>query len=140
MVAGTYEGRPLSVDEMLGLSATILVGGLDTVAALLGFVARYLAENPQSRQMLREGDVKMNAAIDEFLRRYPPTTSGRQVVDDVEFHGVQMRKKDYITWSAGMYNFDDTIFPDPMKVDFDRKRSAHMRSEEHTSELQSLMR
>src|SRR3546814_19856192 len=37
-----------------------------------------------------------------------------------------MRKKDYITWSAGMYNFDDTIFPDPMKVDFDRKRSAHM--------------
>src|SRR3546814_12886291 len=82
MVAGTYEGRPLSVDEMLGLSATILVGGLDTVAALLGSVARYLAENPQSRQMLREGDVKMNAAIDEFLRRYPPTTSGRQVVDD----------------------------------------------------------
>src|SRR3546814_8718516 len=35
MVSGTYEGRPLSVDEMLGLSATILVGGLDTVAALL---------------------------------------------------------------------------------------------------------
>src|SRR3546814_11942872 len=72
--------------------------------------------------MLREGDVKMNAAIDEFLRRYPPTTSGRQVVDDVEFHGVQMRKKDYITWSAGMYNFADTIFPDPMKVDRSEER------------------
>src|SRR3546814_8220575 len=101
-VSGTYEGRPLSVDEMLGLSATILVGGLDTVAALLGFVARYLAENPQSRQMLREGDVKMNAAIDEFLRRYPPTTSGRQVVVDVEFHGVQIDRKDYITCSGGL--------------------------------------
>jgi len=126
MVTGTYEGRPLSVDEMLGLSATILVGGLDTVAASLGFVARYLAENPQSRRLLRDGSVNMNAAIDEFLRRYPPTTSGRQVVADVEFHGVQMRKKDYITWSAGMYNFDDAIFPDPMKVDFERKRSAHM--------------
>lgn len=126
MVTGSYDNRALSMDEMLGLSATILVGGLDTVTSVLGFVARYLADNPEARQRLRAGDLKMNAVTDEFLRRFPPTTSGRQVVEDVEFHGVQMRKKDYITWSAGMYNFDDGIFPDPMAVDFERKRAAHM--------------
>jgi len=126
MVTGTHDGRPLSVDEMLGLAATILSGGLDTVAATLGYVARYLADNPQARRALREGSVSLSAAIEELLRRYPPTTHGRQVIADTEFHGVQLRKNDHITWMASMYNFDDAIFPDPMTVDFTRKRSAHM--------------
>src|SRR3546814_20254461 len=89
MVSGPYAGRPLSVDQMLGLSATIIVGGLDTVAAMPGLVARYLPENPQSRQMFREGEVKMNDEIEEVLRRYPPKTSGRQEGKGDEFHGGQ---------------------------------------------------
>jgi camphor 5-monooxygenase len=126
MVTGTYQGRPLSTDEMLGLAATILVGGLDTVAATLGFVARYLADNPGARRLLRKGTYNTNAVTDELLRRYPVTSHGRHVVADTEFRGVKLRKNDYITWTAAMYNFDDAVFPDPMTVNFDRKRSAHL--------------
>lgn len=127
LVQGKHDGRNLSNDEMLGLAATLLAGGLDTVAASLGFFAHYLAQNPESRVRLRgQSDKVLSVAIEELIRRFAVTTHGRLVRRDVDFHGVALRFNDHITWMASMYNLDDSKFPNPMAVDFDRKRAAHM--------------
>ena len=126
LVTGLHNGRPLSPDEQLGLAATLLTGGLDTVAASLGFFARYLADHPESRRELREKPGKIGAAVEELMRRFTPTTHGRLVTHDINFHGVDMCAKDHITWMGGMFNFDHRQFPDPMTVDFDRKRAQHI--------------
>jgi cytochrome P450 len=126
LVTGLHNGRPLGDDEMLGLAATLLSGGLDTVAASLGFFVRYLADNPQARAALIADPTKINAAIEELIRRYPPTTHGRIVTKDVRFRGVDMRSGDHIVWMAGMFNFDERQFEKPMDVDFDRKRAPHI--------------
>jgi cytochrome P450 len=126
LVTATIEGRPLAPDEMLGLAATILAGGLDSVAATLGFFARYLAETPAARQRLIADPTAVVPAIDELIRRYPATTHGRHVAEDFHFHGIDMKKDEHIVWAAGMFNFDEEQFPDSMTVDFDRKRAAHL--------------
>lgn len=127
LVQGKHNGRDLSSDEMLGLAATLLSGGLDTVAASLGFFARYLAQNPEARLRLRGApDKDVLVAVEELIRRFAVTTHGRLVRHDVDFHGVELHANDHITWMASMYNLDDSKFPDPMVVDFDRKRAPHM--------------
>src|SRR5580658_7115113 len=40
------EGRPISDDEAVNYATVILFGGLETVATMMGFFARFLAENP----------------------------------------------------------------------------------------------
>lgn len=126
LVSGTREGRALTMDEMLGLSATILIGGLDTVAGSLGFFARFLADNPDARKRLIEESGLLPTAVEELLRRFPVVTGGRVLTEDHEFHGVLMKSGDHVSWTAGMFNFDDRQFPHPMEADFDRPRAAHM--------------
>ncbi len=126
IATGTIDGRPLNPDEMLGLAATVLTGGLDTVTATLGFFARYLADHPDARQYLRSHPERIGAAVEELIRRFPVTTHGRRVTEDFRFAGVDLKKNDHIVWADGMFNLDDRQFPDPLKVDFNRKRGQHI--------------
>jgi camphor 5-monooxygenase len=118
-------GRDLTSEEMMKLTRSTLLGGLDTVPSMLAYFARYLADAPQARRRLLAEPQAIKPAIEEILRRFPVSHIGRMVSADTTFRGVQMKKGEHIVWSVGMYNFDGRRFPDPMKVDFDRKRTAH---------------
>lgn len=126
LVTGTINGQPLSADQRMGLSATILTGGLDSVAATLSLFTRYLAESPAARRRIIDEPKIIPAAIDELMRRFPPTTHGRSITQDMTFRGVDMRKREHVVWAAAMYNFDEELFPKPMAVDFDRRRKANL--------------
>jgi cytochrome P450 len=118
-------GRPLLLPEMLQLCTSVLLAGLDTVVSMLGFFAHYLAENPGERCRLRGSPELQRKAVEEVLRRYPVSNIGRIVMWDTVFRGVTMKKGDHVMWPVGTYNFDKRRFPDPMKVDLDRKRPPH---------------
>jgi cytochrome P450 len=70
------EGRPLLLAEILQLCTSVLIAGLDTVVSMLGFFARYLAENPADRRRLRESPELLKKAVEEVLRRYPVSNIG----------------------------------------------------------------
>jgi camphor 5-monooxygenase len=118
-------GRSLTTEEMMKLTRSTLLGGLDTVPSMLAYFTRYLAETPAARERLRDRPQDIKIAIEEILRRFPVSHIGRMVATDTTFRGVEMKKGEHIVWSVGMYNFDKRRFPDPMTVDFDRKRQAH---------------
>jgi cytochrome P450 len=119
-------GEPLNEDEVRGMAATLLTGGLDSVAASLGFFARFLADEPDQRRRLIADPGLVSRAADEMIRRYAPTTHGRSIATDQIFRGHDFRRKDHVVWAAAMYNLDDRIFPDPMTVDFNRHRNPHL--------------
>jgi camphor 5-monooxygenase len=125
LVNGLYQGRPLVPDEQLGLTATVFVGGMASVASTLGFVADYLAAHPEARSFLAERPDKITAAADEFMRRFAVAIVGRQVTKDITFYGSPLRKGDHIVLMGALQNLDDQEFPDSLKVDFDRKRGRH---------------
>lgn len=125
VVAGEVDGRPLTEIEVLGVLYLLFIGGLDTVASTLGFIFKYLAENPKHQQMLRENPQMIDRKVEEFLRRFSVVTAHRQCNVDVEVGGVQMKAGDWVTVNSALGSLDDTEFENPMDLDLDRKGIRH---------------
>src|SRR3546814_2834798 len=110
--------EPISDQHLLGTCFLLLVAGIDTTWSNIGSALWHLATHPEDQQRLRDEPDLMPMAMEEFLRFYSPVTMARYVTEDTEFKGCPMQEGDKVLMA----------FP------------AGNRSEEHTSELQSLMR
>lgn len=118
-------GRPLTDDELLGMGALLLAGGLDTVAGMMGFIAIHLATHDDHRQALIDDPALIPQALEELMRRYEIANISRMVVRDIEYQGVSMKAGDLILTATAIAGLDERQYPDPMTVDFARgnKRS-----------------
>jgi cytochrome P450 len=115
------EGRPIELHEAVGVTTLLLIGGLDTVASMMGHIMNFLAESPEHRKALVEDPSLVSGATEEFLRRFALTNPGRTVVADMEFHGVHMRAGDKVMMTTPFGAVDPLSYEDPLKVDFTRK-------------------
>jgi cytochrome P450 len=120
VIHSEVDGRPLTEDEKLGMCFLLYSAGLDTVAASLGFTFRYLALTPDVQADLRANPDKRTKAIEEMLRLNMNNVPGRWVTQDTLFHGVEMKKGDYLSLSTMFANRDPAMFADPTKPDFER--------------------
>jgi len=116
------EGEPLSDQEIFGFVFFLFIGGLDTVFATLNNVFLWLAENPEGRRKIIEDPSNINNQVEELLRVFSVTFSGRIVAQDYEMHGVKMKKGDKVTCILPAANYDPTVFENPRTVDFQRSR------------------
>jgi len=114
------DGRPITIPEVMGICILLLFGGLDTVASELGFVAKFLAENPAHRREIREHPELMTAAVEELLRRFALPNTARILTEDYEYKGVSFRKGDMVQMPKSLHNLDARKYSDPNKVDFHR--------------------
>jgi cytochrome P450 len=117
------DGRRISSGDALNLCILLLFGGLDTVASQMGFIAKFLAESPEHRRLLRERPQIMSNAVEEMIRRFSLVNTARLLSQDYEYKGIQFRKGDMIQIPKALYGLDDRKNADPDTVDFDRKRS-----------------
>jgi len=116
------DGKPLSEKEVFGFVIFLFIGGLDTVFATLNNMWLWMAKNPERvKEIIARGD-DINDIVEELLRRWSVTFSGRVVAQDIEMRGVKMKKGDRITCVLPACNFDPEVFPNPLEVDFDRPR------------------
>lgn len=120
---GEIEGRPLTIEEIMAMALLALVGGLDTVASQIGFVANFLAKSPDHRRALVENPRLNSVACEEFLRRFSLPNTSRELTMDYEYAGIHFRKGDIIQIPKALYSLDERVNPDPMTVDFGRKPS-----------------
>ncbi|MPS69898.1 MAG: cytochrome P450 [Novosphingobium sp.] len=116
------DGVPLSDKEIFGFVCFLFIAGLDTVFATLNNIWAWLAENPEKRQEIIDRPQDIDRIVEELLRRWSVTFSGRVLDQDHEMRGVQMKKGDRVTFILPACNFDPDVFPDPMTVNFDRPR------------------
>jgi camphor 5-monooxygenase len=126
IVHSQVDGRAITPEEALGMSSTLLIGGLDSVAATLGFFARHLAESPADRRAIAQSADVIRDATEELLRRFPVTTHGRILTKDIDLYGAPLKCGEHILWAASMYNFDPRIFEAPLTVDFKRRKIGHL--------------
>ncbi len=120
------DGELLTEEEVLGVVYLLFVGGLDTVASVLGFMFRHLAENPDQQQQLRDDPSMIPQAIEELLRAFPVVTTARVVTQDMEFHGVQFKQGERVILSTPLAGRDSQEFECPHKVDFERDSNRHI--------------
>jgi cytochrome P450 len=120
IATASVKGRPITTDEIFGLCSLLLVGGLDTVANMLSFIALYLAEHPDTQREIRDKPEMIPGAIEELMRRHGLPNTSRVVNCDLEYNGIQFKKDDMVQLPRVLYNLDERKIPDPLTVDLTR--------------------
>jgi cytochrome P450 len=125
IVNATPGGRAMSPEQTFGMLVNVIFGGLDTVAASLSFVTRWLAENPKACQELIENPALINDALEEFYRRFGIPQTARVITKDFVYKGVPFRKGEQVLVSKTLHGLDERRYPNPLQVDFKRGRVPH---------------
>ncbi|MEU6439242.1 cytochrome P450 [Streptomyces sp. NPDC047046] len=127
LATATVGGEPLSDDEIILNSYSLILGGDEStrMSIIGGLIA--LAENPEQWRRLKSGEVTSDAATEEILRWTTPAMHfGRRALVDVELGGRTIRAGDVVTlWNASA-NFDEDVFTDPDTFDVGRSPNKHV--------------
>jgi len=127
LTRATYQGRPLTRDEMTGFAVLTFAGGRDTIINIVSFALVYLADNPGDLELLRERPVLIRSAIEEFVRVASPLTHiGRVCPRDTSVRGVDVPADHRVSLCWASANRDESVFESPHDVQVDRKRNAHV--------------
>lgn len=122
-------GQRISEAEAISYGSAIFFGGLDTVAGMLGFIATFLARNPEHRRQLVENlddEAFIKNAIEELIRRHGLVNTARLITCDYEFKGVQLKEGERILPATPFAGVDERVNPDPLSVDFRRENPVHV--------------
>jgi cytochrome P450 len=122
IVNGRPGGEPMSPKEIFGFVFFLFIAGLDTVFATLNNVFVWLAQNPDRRHEIIATPDNVDNVVEELLRVFSVTFSGRTVKQDFELRGVKLKKGDRVTSVLPACNYDPEVFPNPREVDFHRPR------------------
>ncbi|MFF4272741.1 cytochrome P450 [Streptomyces sp. NPDC001536] len=127
LVHADINGRTPPDEELTGVLALLIGGGFDTTTALTAHALEWLGEHPGDRDRLsRERDTLLDSATEEFLRFYAPAPGdGRTISADCEIAGQRFEEGERLWLSWAMANRDPSVFPDPDRVDLERKGNRH---------------
>lgn len=120
------DGRKMTYEEALGLCSALLLGGLDTLASLLGLIGRYLAENPDQRRYIRANPAAMPRVVQELTRRFALVSVTRVIKVDQEYKGVRLKQGDLVLLPTMLHSMDEARFSCPFAVDFERKNTPNV--------------
>jgi cytochrome P450 len=95
--------------ELLGMSHLIVLSGLDTVAAAIGFSLFELARRPQLRRELRDKPHQIRVFIEEIVRLEPAAPLAARVTTDfVEIGGMTLPPGTPVRLCTAAINRDGT--------------------------------
>jgi cytochrome P450 len=106
----------------MAMCLLLLFGGLDTVASMLSFIARFLALNPAHRRELAQDRSLIPNAVEELIRRHGVANTCRLVKKDIVLKGAPLKAGDQIQAPNVFVGLDEATVTDPMRVDFHRER------------------
>lgn len=119
---------PLSDEDALTVCMTMMTAGLDTTRSALGYIFRDLALNEEHRRYVIENPDRLPDVVEEYVRLHNLIMQpGREVTEDVDFHGVQMKKGDVVWIGIAQACRDPREFEDPTTFNPDRENlSKHL--------------
>jgi len=121
LMSAEMDGSAMPRQEVVTVCMSLMLAGLETTRAALGYIFHHLATHPTDRRMLVENPELTPKAVEEFLRLYPIVfQGGRLVKEDVDFHGCPMKRGDVLWLGFGTANTDPLKFENPDEFDPDR--------------------
>jgi cytochrome P450 len=121
------EGHRLTREDILDICYLFLLAGLDTVTASVGCMVSYLARNHEQRRRLVADPSLVPGAVEELLRWETPVPGvPRVVTEDVDVSGERLQAGERVIVLLGSANIDESQFPEPDHVDFERPANRHL--------------
>jgi cytochrome P450 len=111
--------------EVIGMAFVTFFGGLDTVANLVAFTFAHFAQHAEHRRRVRENPSIIPQVVEEFIRRYGLSTTGRLVKKAVDRKGIRFAAGDMVMVSNPLASMDDRLCSNPSVIDFDRGVVVH---------------
>jgi cytochrome P450 len=127
LLAAQVDGEHLSVMELLGFCALLLVAGNETTTNLLGNAVLTFAEWPGTIDRLLAESGALPSAIEEVLRfRSPVQSMFRVTTQDTVVGGTAIPAGSRLAAWIGSANRDGRQFPDPDAFTLDRHPNRHL--------------
>lgn len=118
------EDRHLTHGEILSILGQFLVAGHETTSSAFGWGMLLLCQNPALQDALEGDPAHIKVFVEETLRLEAPVQGlPRLVTRDTEFGGVSLKAGDLVMLRYGAANRDERQFPDPDRVDLERKKA-----------------
>lgn len=128
LVIAENQGDRLSEQELYGVVTLMIIAGHETTVNLIGNGVLALLEHPEQRKLLQEQPELIHGAIEEMLRYNGPVefSTSRWAAEDMDFHGVHMKKGDLVVIALNSANRDASQFENPDIFDITREKSQHL--------------
>lgn len=115
------DGAPIDDALVAELVFMLLTGGVDTTTAQIANALEYIDTHPELRERLQAEPDAIPGAVDEMLRIHTPGTgAARTVVCPADIGGVELKPGDRLFLGLGSANLDESVFPEPERVDPER--------------------
>ncbi|WP_016747040.1 cytochrome P450 [Rhizorhabdus wittichii] len=124
IVRAEREGR-ITREESTSIALNVFFGGLETVSSALAFIVLFLARHPEHRRQLIEDASLTQDATEEFLRRFGILNLARIATRSTTFKGLTIEQGEQVLLPLHLAGLDERKFPNPLEVDFHRKRAGH---------------
>nr|ADU56096.1 hypothetical protein CA878-18 [uncultured organism CA878] len=115
-------GDNVTDEELKGLCTALLLGGVETVAGMIGFGVLALLDHPDQKQLLFAGREEVDRVVAELLRYLSPVQqpNPRMAIRDVVVDGQLIKAGEYVLCSILMANRDEALTPNPNVLDANR--------------------
>lgn len=117
------DGERIGEDEAVGYVTLLMFAGMDTVAAVLSYIASFLASHPDHRRQLAsriDDESFVKRAIEEFLRRYGVVNTARVVTEESTFGPARLLPGDMLLPVNALCGLDEAMVDNPLEIDFGR--------------------
>ncbi|MCH7708089.1 MAG: cytochrome P450 [Myxococcales bacterium] len=121
------DGHRLNDMEFNSFFLLLVIAGNETTRTVTTNGMLDLLRHPDQYRMLREDPSLIPGAVEEMLRFNPAVTSfRRQVMQDTELRGVQLKEGDKLALWYPSVNRDEEVFDDPHTFDIERDPNPHL--------------
>jgi cytochrome P450 len=116
----------LTDEEISGFCSLLHDASQNTTINMIANAVIVLARHPDERRRLAAEPQRWPAAIEELLRFVSPVQGlARSTTRNVEIGGTTIPKGDQVLLLYGSANHDETVFPEPERLDLDRQVKSH---------------
>jgi cytochrome P450 len=126
LATADVDGQLVPLEDVVGITLTVVGGGVDTTTSLYANALRYLHHHHDDRTRLIERPDLIPTACEEFLREFTPAQIlSRSVRREIELEGQRLCPGERVNVAIVAANHDEKAFPEAAHVDIERWPNRH---------------